>query len=191
MKVIQLHKNSVKNQERLVKKLKANKREAQQEVFELYSPKMLGVCRQYIKDLQHAEEIMLNGFLKTFTKIESFKSIGSFEGWIRRIMINECISFLRIKQRMVFVEDDSYFEEPIEPVFIDENKQISKLQQLVDNLREDLRVVFNLYVMEEYRHKEIAETLGITENASKLRYRKAKSILQEQYKRIKKIEIRN
>ncbi len=174
----------------MVKKLKANRREAQQEVFELYASKMLGVCRQYIKDVQHAEEIMLNGFLKTFTKINSFKSEGSFEGWIRRIMINECISFLRIKKRMVFVEDDSYFEEPIEPIFIEEN-EVSKLQQLVDNLREDLRVVFNLFVMEEYKHKEIAETLDITENASKLRYKKAKSILQEQYKRIKKIEIRN
>ncbi len=190
MKVIQLHKNSVKNQKRLVKKLKANRREAQQEVFELYSPKMLGVCRQYIRDLQHAEEIMLNGFLKTFTKIDSFKSKGSFEGWIRRIMINECISFLRIKKRMVFVEDDSFFEEPVETEY-QEDKQVSKLQQLVDNLREDLRVVFNLFVMEEYKHKEIAETLDITENASKLRYRKAKSILQEQYKEMERIKIRN
>lgn len=180
MKVIQLHKKSVKNQERLVKQLKKNRREAQQEVFEIFSPKMLGVCRQYIKDLQHAEEIMLNGFLKTFTKIDKFQSRGSFEGWIRRIMINECISFLRIKRRMVFVEDDSYFEEPIEIEIIEEN-QTSKLQQLVDNLREDLRVVFNLYVIEEYKHKEIAVTLGITENASKLRYKKAKSILAVQY----------
>lgn len=189
MKVIQLHKNSVQNQKKLVKKLKANRREAQQEVFELYSSKMLGVCRQYIRDLQHAEEIMLNGFLKTFTKIDSFKSKGSFEGWIRRIMINECISFLRVKQRMVFVEDDSYFEEPIETKF-EEDKYASKLQQLVDNLREDLRVVFNLFVVEEYKHKEIAETLGITENASKLRYKKAKSILQEQYRRIEKTQVR-
>ena len=188
MKVIQLHKNSVYNQSKLVKKLKANKREAQQEVFSNFSPKMLGVCRQYIKDLQHAEEIMLNGFLKVFTKIDKFESKGSFEGWIRRIMINECISFLRIKRRMVFVEDDSYFEEPIETEF-NEESQVSELQQLVDNLREDLRVVFNLYVMEEYKHKEIAETLNITENASKLRYKKAKGILKEQYKKIKEVSI--
>lgn len=184
MKVIQLHKNSIKSQEQLVKKLKTNRREAQQEVFELYAPKMLGICRQYIKDLQYAEEIMLNGFLKTFTKINSFKSNGSFEGWIRRIMINECISFLRVKQKMVFIEDDACFEEPIEPIFIEEN-EVSKLQQLVDNLREDLRVVFNLFVVEEYKHKEIAGKLDITENTSKLRYRKAKSILQKQYNNLK------
>jgi RNA polymerase sigma-70 factor (ECF subfamily) len=91
---------------------------------------------------------------------------------------------------MVFVEDDSYFEEPIETEY-QEDKQVSELQRLVDNLREDLRVVFNLYVVEEYKHKEIAETLDITEIASKLRYKKAKSILQEQYKRIKKIEVRS
>jgi RNA polymerase sigma-70 factor (ECF subfamily) len=180
LKVIQLHKNSIKNQKRLVQKLKKNRRGAQQETFELYASKMLGVCRQYIKDLQHAEEIMLNGFLKTFTKINQFKSNGSFEGWIRRIMINECISFLRIKKRMVFIDDDSFFEQPIEIEFI-EDSQVSELQQLVDNLREDLRVVFNLFVVEEYKHKEIAKTLNITENASKLRYRKAKSILQKQY----------
>jgi len=176
LKVIQLH----KNKSQLLKNLKENRREAQQEVFTTYSSKMLGVCRQYIKDLQHAEEIMLSGFLKVFTKINTYQSKGSFEGWIRRIMINECISFLRIKKRMVFVDDDAFFTEEVSFEYDDEN-EVSELQQLVDNLREDLRVVFNLYVVEEYKHKEISKTLNITENASKLRYRKAKQQLKEQY----------
>jgi len=177
LKLIQLH----KNENQLLIELKNNKREAQQTLFEMYSPKMLGVCRQYVIDMQHAEELMLNGFLKVFTKISNFQNKGSFEGWIRRIMINECISFLRIKKRMVFIANDSFFTEEVTIEFTDDTNNVSQLQYLVDNLREDLRVVFNLFVVEEYKHKEIAELLEITENASKLRYRKAKNILQEQY----------
>lgn len=81
---------------------------------------------------------------------------------------------------MVFIEDDSYFEEETIMEF-KEDDETSTLQRLVDNLRVDLRVVFNLFVIEEYKHKEIATTLNITENASKLRYKKAKEILQKQY----------
>ncbi len=178
MKVIKLHKEDFNKS--TINLLKKQNNDAQQMVYVKYAPKMLGVCRQYIRDLQHAEEIMLNGFLKVFTKIEKFESKGSFEGWIRRIMVNESLSFLRLKKRLVFIEDDSYFEEEV-VLEIEEDETVSALQNLVDNLKTDLKVVFNLYVVEEYKHKEIAEMLEITENASKLRYRKAKGILQEQY----------
>ena len=179
MKVIQLHKKD--HHQGTINLLKKQNRDAQQMVYSKYAPKMLGVCRQYIKDLQNAEEAMLNGFLKVFTKIDKFQSKGSFEGWIRRIMVNECISFLRLKKRLVFVEDDSYFKEEVNPKDFDDNEESSVLQNLVDKLKDDLKVVFNLYVIEEYKHREIAELLQITENASKLRYKKAKAILQEQY----------
>ncbi len=180
MKVIQLH----KKEQHLIARLQLQKREAQQEAFTLYAPKMLSVCRQYIKDLQNAEETMLNGFLKVFTKINNFQSKGSFEGWIRRIMINESISFLRIKKRMVFVENDTYFEVPIDETNYED---ISELQQMIDHLREDLRVVFNLFAIEGYKHHDIAEALNITENTSKLRYRKAKQLLQEQYTKLQNL----
>lgn len=178
MKVINLHKKDYSQE--AINLLKKQNRDAQQMIYTKYAPKMLSVCRQYVKDLQHAEEVMLNGFFKVFTKIEKFESKGSFEGWIRRIMINESLSFLRLKKRLVFIEDDSYFEEET-LLEIEEDETVSKLQNLVDNLKTDLKVVFNLYVVEEYKHKEIAKILEITENASKLRYRKAKGILQEQY----------
>lgn len=185
MKVIQLHKKEY-NQS-TINLLKKQNSDAQEMVYSKYAPKMLGVCRQYIQDTQNAEEIMLQGFFKVFTKIEKFESKGSFEGWIRKIMVNECITFLRLKKRLVFVEDDSFFtEEHSEEIEITPDEKASKLQWLVDNLREDLRIVFNLYVMEEYKHREIAEILKITENASKLRYRKAKLILKENYNNIKK-----
>ena len=181
MKVIQLHKKD--HHTATINLLKKQNRDAQEMIYSKYAPKMLGVCRQYIKDMQNAEEIMLNGFFKVFTKVDKFQSKGSFEGWIRRIMVNECISFLRLKKRLVFIDDDSFFTEEVNLEFDTDGKseETSPLQTLVDSLREDLQVVFNLYVIEEYKHKEIAEILQITENASKLRFRKAKAILQEKY----------
>ena len=182
MKVIQLHKKD--HNQSTINLLKKQHKDAQQMVYTKYAPKMLGVCRQYIKDLQNAEEAMLNGFLKVFTKIDKFQSKGSFEGWVRRIMVNECISFLRLKKRLVFVDDDSFFTDEVElEIDIQENndEETSVIQKLVDNLKEDLKLVFNLYVVESYKHREIAEILQITENASKLRYKKAKAILQSQY----------
>lgn len=179
MKVIQLHKKEVSQS--TIRLLKKQDRDSQQLIYKRFAPKMLGVCRQYIRDVQHAEEIMLDGFLKVFTKIEKYQNKGSFEGWIRRIMVNESISFLRKKKRLVFVEDDSFFETQNANNEHHSEEKISKLQSLIDDLKTDLKVVFNLYVVEEYKHREIAEMLQITENASKLRYKKAKAILQKQY----------
>ncbi len=175
MKVISLHKKA--KQKNWISNLQKNNRETQHQVYTYFAPKMLGVCRQYIKDLQQAEEVLLNGFLKVFTKINSFNDKGSFEGWIRRIMINECINYLRVKKN-IFISD-KYKKEVI--VNNEEEKSIntSYLQQQIDALKPELRIVFNLYVIEEYKHKEIAEMLQITENASKLRYRKAKQFLQK------------
>lgn len=183
MKIIPLH--SKKNQEQkelqqLLAKLKAEDREAQAYVFAKYSPKMLGVCRQYIRDLQQAEEVMLAAFLKVFTRIETYTNKGNFEGWIRRIMINECLTFLRKKNRLHFVEEDDFFE-AIADDPVDNSEQLYIVQQLIDGLKDDYKVIFNLYVVEEYKHREIAEMLGITENASKIRYKRAKELLQEQY----------
>ena len=94
MKIISLH----LNQKSLIKKAIANNREAQQRLFEQHSPKMMGVCRQYVKDLHHAEDLMLTGFLKVFTNLHKFKHEGSFEGWIRRIMV--ILVFLTYEKRI-------------------------------------------------------------------------------------------
>ena len=91
LKVIQLYKSETQ----LIKAAAKNNSEAQRNLFEMHAPKMLSVCRYYVKDVHQAEEVMHNGFLKVFTKIESFNNAGSFEGWIRRIMVRESISYLR------------------------------------------------------------------------------------------------
>ena len=91
LKIISLY----NNEKTLIKKSVAGNREAQKNLYEAYAPKMLSVCRQYIKDLQFSEDVMINGFVKVFNNLENFRYEGSFEGWIRRIMIRESISFLR------------------------------------------------------------------------------------------------
>ena len=108
LKVIQLHNNEAQ----LIKKAAQNNHKAQRVLYELYAPKMLSICRYYIDDVQYAEDVMLNGFFKVFTKLIDFKQEGSFEGWIRRIMIRESISFLRQKKSIEFsTEDIEVFEE--------------------------------------------------------------------------------
>ncbi|QTE23083.1 RNA polymerase sigma factor [Polaribacter cellanae] len=174
MKIIKLH-----NEKSLIKKATNNNREAQKQLFEQHSPKMLGVCRQYVKDLHHAEDLLLQGFLKVFTNLHKFKHEGSFEGWIRRIMVNTCISYLR-KKNVVDVFDEEY-------VFNDaatqslENTSVEDIQKLIDTLPEGYKMVFNLYAIEGYKHQEIAAKLGISESTSKSQLFKARKLLQQNY----------
>ena len=180
MKIIPLHNQT--NQ--LISDAIQQKREAQQELFELYSPKMLGVCRQYVKDLHHAEDLMLSGFLKVFTNLSKFKHEGSFEGWIRRIMVNTCISYLR-KKNPVQLSDEEYVfhKQAIDSL---ENTELQDIQKLIDELPTGYKMVFNLYAVEGYKHAEIAKELNITESTSKSQLFKARKWLQEQYVRMNK-----
>lgn len=163
----------------LIKKAMDNNREAQKEMFERFSPKMLGVCRQYVKDIFHAEDLMLQGFLKVFTNLKSFENKGSFEGWIRKIMVNTCISFLRKKNELDFYDETDFYQtETTENL---ENTTIEDLQKLIDLLPDGYKVVFNLYAIEGFKHSEIAEKLGITESTSKSQLFKARKLLQENY----------
>ena len=155
------------------------KREAQQELFTVYSPKMLGVCRQYVKDMHHAEELMLSGFLKVFTHISKFKNEGSFEGWIRRIMVNTCISYLRKKNPIQLTDEDFVFNDQATENL--ETTEIEDIQRMIDSLPVGYKMVFNLYAIEGYKHAEIAQELGITVSTSKSQLFKARKWLQTQY----------
>jgi len=174
LKVIQLH----KKEEDYIKKAIKQKRSAQQYLFNLYAPKMLSVCRQYIKDIHFAEEVMLNGFLKVFTNLKKFKFEGSFEGWVRRIMINEAISFLRRKKDFQFINELPNYQEDSWNN-IDEDFNVEQIQELIDALPKGYKVVFVLYIVEGYKHHEIAKTLNISENTSKSQLFKARKLLQK------------
>lgn len=178
MKVIQLHH---KNNSALIKKAAKGKRNAQHMLFELHAPKMLSVCRYYIKDIQNAESVMLNGFFKAFTNLKSFKNEGSFEGWLRRIMVREAISFLRQEKQIEFsIEEEVVTQETYNNV--DSNIAVAQIQQIIDELPEGYKMVFVMYAIEGYKHSEISQILGISEGTSKSQLFKARQMLQKQIK---------
>ncbi len=179
MKVIQLH----NNQSKLIKRALKQDREAQHVLYELHSPKMLSVCRYYIKDVHNAEEVMLNGFFKVFKYLNTYKAKGSFEGWIRRIMVREAISFLRKRNTIEFsVEDIDPRQNTTDS--INTEIAVAEIQQLIDGLPEGYKMVFVMYAIEGYKHNEIAEMLGISEGTSKSQLFKARQLLQQKIKRL-------
>ncbi|MEN8886446.1 MAG: RNA polymerase sigma factor [Winogradskyella sp.] len=179
MKVIQLHKNESK----LIQRAAKQNREAQHVLYELHAPKMLSVCRYYVKDVHQAEEVMLNGFFKVFKYLKSFKSEGSFEGWIRRIMVREAISYLRQKKNIEFATEDAYIEHDYDNS-IKSNIEVAEIQQLIDSLPEGYKMVFVMYAIEGYKHHEIAELLKISEGTSKSQLFKARKMLQKKIKEL-------
>mgnify|MGYP006162446553 FL=1 len=179
MKIIKLY-----NEKLLIQKAIDNSREAQQHLFTKHSPKMLGICRQYVKDLQHAEDLLLSGFLKVFTNLSQFKHEGSFEGWIRRIMVNTCISHLRKKNLVVLADDDFIFNDAATDSL--ENTSVEDIQNLIDKLPEGYKIVFNLFAIEGFKHSEIAVKLGVSESTSKTQLFRARKLLQENYIKMNK-----
>lgn len=181
LKVIQLYKNEKTLLERAIK----NNREAQHVLFEMHAPKMLSVCRYYIKDLQFAEDVMLNGFFKVFSNLKNFKATGSFEGWIRKIMVRECISFLRQQKQVEFpVEAFDYKDNYSNNV--NTEIEVEQIQQLIDGLPEGYKMVFIMYAIEGYKHHEIANMLNITEGTSKSQLFKARNMLQQKINELNK-----
>ena len=181
MKIIKLH----NQQKSLIKKAIANNREAQQQMFKQYSPKMLGVCRQYVKDLHHAEDLLLQGFLKVFTNLHKFKYEGSFEGWIRRIIVNTCLSYLRKKNVIDLSDEDYVFNDSATESL--ENTSAEDIQKLIDQLPEGYKMVFNLFAIEGYKHSEIAEKLCVSVSTSKSQLFKARKLLQQNYIKMNKV----
>ena len=182
MKVINLHQEEIQTIQLAID----NNRHAQQLIYSKFSPKMLGVCRQYTKDVQQAEDVMITGFMKVFLNLKNFENKGSFEGWIRRIMVNECISFLRVQKKFKFIEDENYFEESFNN--IESNFSTDDIQHLIDQLPDGYKMVFNLYCVEGFKHHEIASILKINEGTSKSQLSHARKILQQQIIKLKNYE---
>jgi RNA polymerase sigma-70 factor (ECF subfamily) len=153
-------------------------RRAQQQLFEMFSPKMLSVCRQYATNSDLAEEVMLTGFMKVFTRVKDFKNEGSFEGWIRRIMVNESISQLRKEKKLHFVSEREVENTKEHATFIETELEVDEIQKMIDSLPNGYKTVFVLYAVEGYKHSEIAELLQISESTSKTQLFKARKMLQ-------------
>ena len=173
MKVINLH----QEEKEVIELAVDNNRHAQHQIYSKFAPKMLSVCRQYIKDVHLAEDIMITAFMKVFTNLKNFEHKGSFEGWIRRIMINECISYIRVQKKVKFIEEEYYVEERHN--YIESQFAVEDIQFLIDSLPEGYKMVFNLYCIEGFKHQEIATMLNINEGTSKSQLSHARKMLQD------------
>lgn len=155
-------------------------RRTQEVVYNLFSSKMMGVCLRYASSREEAEDLLQTGFIKVFEKISSFKSEGSFEGWIRRIMVNNCLENYRKSLRMLPVVDIETTREQADSSFELKNLEVKDLLKLIQALSPGYRLVFNMYAIEGYSHKEIAEELNISEGTSKSQLARARQVLQQQ-----------
>lgn len=158
--------------------IKGNRR-MQEELYRRFSGRMYGVCLRYASNAEEAEDILQEGFIKIFKKLESFRSEGSFEGWIRRIFVNTAIEHFRRKKYLQPVTEKE--ETSIEGKYISVLDDLAEqdILGLVQQLSPGYRTVFNMYVVEGYTHKEIADMLGISEGTSKSQLSRAKVILQD------------
>jgi RNA polymerase sigma factor (sigma-70 family) len=166
----------------LIKGCLENDRRMQQELYNRFAPKMYGVCLRYTGNGDDAQDVLQDGFVKVFRKLDSFRSEGSFEGWIRRVFVNTAIEHFRRKHYMQPVTERE--ENTLESKTLTALDGLSEkdILKLVQQLAPGYRAVFNLYVVEGYSHKEIGEMLDITEGTSKSQLSRAKVILQDMIK---------
>jgi RNA polymerase sigma factor (sigma-70 family) len=171
--------------EELISRCKTGDGKAQELLYKQFAGKMLAVCMRYATDRMEAEDMLQNGFVKMFQKLADYRGEGSFEGWVRRIMVHSSIEYYRKHHKMMQVVDieESGYEQSVNPVAA-ENLDAKDLMAMIQQLSPGYRMVFNLYALEGYSHKEIAEIAGITEGASKSQLSRARGILKEQVEKM-------
>ena len=169
--------------EELAAACKGGDRKAQKRLFDALAPKMMALCLRYMGNREDAEDVLQEGFVTLFTKLDSYAGAGSFEGWARKIFVNTALMHLRRTDALSLSEDiqeaRGLFTEEATPV---EKMGYRDLMRLVAALPPDARTVFNMYVIEGYSHKEIAKELGCTEATSRSKLQRARIRLQEMIK---------
>lgn len=169
------------NEEEIIKGCKAGDRQSQKALYMRFSAKMYGVCLRYTKNREEAEDLLQDGFVKVFNNIKQYAGAGSFEGWIRRIMVNTALEFLR-KKKLEFSSfdvlhaEDSSFENAPEAL---SKIALNDLLAFIQQMPRGYQTVFNLFAIEGYSHKEIGEMLNISEGTSRSQLARARQILQE------------
>lgn len=163
----------------------------QKELFNRYASQLLGICNRYARNAADAEDILQDGFVKVFKKIHQFKSEGSFEGWMRRIMVNTALkkySLRRFEKEVVGYEVKDKDEHQLEAPAYNHLSE-KDLLALINNLPDGYRIIFNLYVIEGYQHEEIAVMLKIQPGTSRSQLVKARAMLQKQIIQLQKVAV--
>jgi RNA polymerase sigma factor (sigma-70 family) len=163
---------------KLVKDCLKGKLQAQRELYEYFSKDMLGVCYRYTRSVKDAEDVLQEGFVKVFYHLSQYKNEGELGGWIRRIMVNTALNFLKRNRRY---QQEMYFtQEYLHPVADDDpavRLQAKELADLIRQLPHGYQVIFNLHAVEGYSHVEIGELLGISDGTSRSQYSRARNLL--------------
>ncbi|WKK83497.1 RNA polymerase sigma factor [Marivirga arenosa] len=171
--------NKSKTEEDLIAGCIKQKASAQKALFDKYSGRMLSLCRRYVKDMLEAEGVMITAFTKIFERINQYTGEGNFEGWMKRIMVNESLQYLRKHKNMQLNMDIEEAHHLPNYDAMEDHLQTEDLMQMISELPVGYRTVFNLYAIEGYSHKEIAEQLNINENTSKSQLSRARTFLQK------------
>lgn len=158
-------------------------RQAQRQIYDEFAPKMLSLCLRYTGDRMTAEDMLQEGFVTLFAKLDSYKGDGSFEGWARRIFATTCLMYLRKKDALK-MSDELETASGVKEEDADAVQQIGykELMGLICSLPEGYRAIFNLYVIEGFQHKEISRMLGISEVTSRSQLNRARAMLQKKIK---------
>lgn len=162
---------------------------SQKDLYEHYSGKMYALCCRYIPSKMEAEDVLVTAFTKLFERIAQYKGEGSFEGWIRRIVVNESLTYLRRNKNMYLETDIEAMGKEPDFAHLDSQLEAEDLMSLVNQLPTGYRMVFNMYAIDGYSHKEIAEQLGINENTSKSQLSRARALLQKNLIELEKNEV--
>ncbi len=166
------------DERQLVKDCLKGKPEAQRQLYEFFSQEMLGVCYRYTKSLRDAEDVLQDGFVKVFLGIAGYRSEGQLGAWIRRIMVNTALNFLKRNRKY---RDEMYFDEQPLHLVADDNPSVNleakELAGLIRQLPHGYQTIFNLHAIEGYSHVEIGQLLGITDGTSRSQYARARALL--------------
>ncbi len=163
----------------LITQCRAGERQAHKQVYELYARGMYNVCFRIVKDEDDAHDVLQEAFISAFRHLDSYRAESSFGAWLKRIVVNKSINFLRKKRELPLPENDAF--DLAEEAQVDEIDElsISRVKRAIDNLPEGYRLVLTLYLLEGYDHKEIAGILKISESTSKSQFNRAKKKLRE------------
>lgn len=165
-------------EEALIQGCRKQDRQAQKLLYERYAPVFFALCKRYVKTNEDAEDVMVEGFFKIMTRIDQYSQEGNFEGWMRRVMINESLMFLRKANTQPWTEEIVNLEQP-DNYSVVEELAANDILRLLEKLPDGYRTIFNLYVLEGLKHREIADLLGISINTSKSQLVLAKRRMQE------------
>ena len=175
--------------EKLINKCKRKDRKAQSQIYQLFTGKLFALCLKYSRNYQEAQDNLQNGFITIFDKIEQYHFKGSFEGWLKRIMINTALQTYREKNVLNLVTEE--IPEEVEIEIDEEDISLDFLLKLIHQLPNRYRLVFNLYVLDGYSHKEVASMLDISEGTSKSNLSRARLILRDKIEAYQSQEKKN